>query len=99
MAALKKIRSTCVSLEVEDRHLRLDDLSGCNRGRRSAGDEEEGGGGGAVRTRVIVATSDTEERNAEYQSQSVVLWQNTEGTFRADGGQRRLQSRALQEQN
>lgn len=74
MAALNKIRSTCVSLEFEDRHLCLDDLSGCNHGRRSAGAEEEEGGD-AVGTRVIVATSDTEERNAEYQSQSVVLWQ------------------------
>lgn len=76
----------------------LDDLSGCNHGRRSARVEEEDGGD-AVGTRVIVAPSDTEERNAEYQSQSVVLWQNSEGTSRADGGQRRLQSRALQEQN
>lgn len=62
-------------------------------------DAEEEEGGAAFRTRVIVATSDMEERNAEYQSQSGVLWQNSEGTSRADGGQRRLQSRALQEQN
>lgn len=74
----------------------LDNLSGCNHGRRSARAEEEEGGD-AVRTRVIVATSDMED--AEYQTQAVVLWQNSEGTSRADGGQRRLQSRALQEQN
>lgn len=48
---------------------------------RSAGVEEEEGD--AVRTRVIVATSDMEERNAEYQSQSVVLWQNFQGRWRS----------------